>query len=154
MTQAVPAKFLAELLNISQRRIQQLAKEGTIPKAERGQYPLLACIKGYVSFLQESLKSKKNNNEELMEHRKRFEAARADEMELNLAVRKKELVIASDVEDAMTTMIANFRARLIALPSSVSAQGTGLERAELEELVQKLTHEALDELSGYNPKPG
>lgn len=47
-----PAKFYAELFNISERRIQQLAKDAIIPKAGRGRYPLLGTVRGYVDYLQ------------------------------------------------------------------------------------------------------
>lgn len=52
----VPCKFLAQLFGVSERRVQQLAKEGVIPKAERGEYPLLASVKSYVKSLQGALR--------------------------------------------------------------------------------------------------
>lgn len=48
-----PASFYAKLFDVTERRIQQLAKEGTIPKSARGKYPLIGTIKGYVKYLQE-----------------------------------------------------------------------------------------------------
>ena len=45
-------KFYADLFNISVRRIQQLAKDGIIPKVGRGRYPLIGAVKGYVGYLQ------------------------------------------------------------------------------------------------------
>ncbi|VAW66172.1 hypothetical protein MNBD_GAMMA11-2557 [hydrothermal vent metagenome] len=33
-----PSATLAHLFNLSERRVQQLAKEGVIPKAQRGKY--------------------------------------------------------------------------------------------------------------------
>jgi hypothetical protein len=36
-----PGTAIAKLLNITERRLQQLAKEGVIPKTERGRYPLV-----------------------------------------------------------------------------------------------------------------
>lgn len=48
-----PASFYARLFDLSERRIQQMAKDGIIPKAGRGKYPLLGTVQGYVKFLQE-----------------------------------------------------------------------------------------------------
>lgn len=48
-----PASFYAKLFDVTERRIQQLAKDGIIPKAARGKYPLIGTIKGYVKYLQE-----------------------------------------------------------------------------------------------------
>ena len=42
---------IAKLLKLSERRIQQLAKEGVIPKAERGKYDLIGSVQGYIDFL-------------------------------------------------------------------------------------------------------
>ena len=41
-TNAQPIAVIARLLDLSERRIQQLSREGVIPKAERGQYDLVA----------------------------------------------------------------------------------------------------------------
>lgn len=46
------APVIAKLLNITERRLQQLVKEGIVPKAGRNQYPLAGCIRGYVKYLQ------------------------------------------------------------------------------------------------------
>ncbi len=44
---------IAKLLNVSERRVQQMVKEKTIPKAERGKYDLIGCVQGYVKYLQD-----------------------------------------------------------------------------------------------------
>lgn len=47
-----PVATIAGLLNLTERRVQQLAKDGIIPKAERGLYNLVGCVKAYVAYLQ------------------------------------------------------------------------------------------------------
>lgn len=49
-----PAGVIARLLNITERRLQQLAKQGVVPKSARGRYPLAGTIRAYIKFLQES----------------------------------------------------------------------------------------------------
>ena len=49
----VPAETLAKLLNLTEVRIQQLAKDGIIVKETRGRYDLWGSIKGYVKYLQD-----------------------------------------------------------------------------------------------------
>jgi hypothetical protein len=44
---------IAKLLDLSERRIQQLGREGVIPKPERGQYDLVGAVRGYVNYLRE-----------------------------------------------------------------------------------------------------
>ena len=50
--QTVPIGSLCRVLNLSDRRIQQLVKEGVLTKEERGRYPFLTNIKNYVLYLQ------------------------------------------------------------------------------------------------------
>ena len=42
---------ISKLLKLTERRVQQLAKDGIIPKAERGKYDLVGSVHGYVDFL-------------------------------------------------------------------------------------------------------
>jgi hypothetical protein len=51
--QVYPAKTIAPLLDISERRVGQLVNEGIIPKTERGRYELFPVVQGYVKFLRE-----------------------------------------------------------------------------------------------------
>jgi len=54
MTTSVPGSVatLAKLLNLSERRIYQLVKEGVIPKVKSGQYDIVGAIQGYLHHLQ------------------------------------------------------------------------------------------------------
>ena len=51
----VAVDVVAGLFGLTPRRIQQLAKEGVLPKAERGRYNLAACVRFYVAHLQAKL---------------------------------------------------------------------------------------------------
>ena len=48
-----PIGLIARLLDLSERRVQQLSREGVIPKAERGQYDLIGSVRGYVRYLRD-----------------------------------------------------------------------------------------------------
>src|SRR5690554_4944951 len=48
-----PAEVVSRLLNLTERRLQQLAREGIIPKAAHGKYPLVQCVQGYIRYLQQ-----------------------------------------------------------------------------------------------------
>lgn len=51
-TGLVDVTMLSRLLNLTPQRVSQLTKEGVIPKASRGKYPLIQCVQGYIKFLQ------------------------------------------------------------------------------------------------------
>ena len=48
---AFSAHKIAGLLDISVRRLQQLASEGIVPRTDRGDYPLVECVRNYVRYL-------------------------------------------------------------------------------------------------------
>jgi phage terminase Nu1 subunit (DNA packaging protein) len=52
-TATQPIGVIAKLLDLSERRVQQLSREGVIPKAERGQYDLIGSVRGYVRYLRD-----------------------------------------------------------------------------------------------------
>ena len=55
MNEKVSVDRIGELTGLTPRRVQQLAKEGVIPKASRGKYPLDESIQAYIRFLQEKV---------------------------------------------------------------------------------------------------
>ena len=48
-----PVGTIAKLLMLTDRRVQQLSKDGVIPKADRGRYELAPAVQGYIRYLQE-----------------------------------------------------------------------------------------------------
>ena len=54
---------LALFLELTERRVQQLAADGVIPAGEGGQYWFLISLKGYVSFLQQAAAGKAGSEE-------------------------------------------------------------------------------------------
>ncbi len=48
-----PVETIAELLNLTPRRVYQLTKEGIIPKASRGRYELVPAVRGYIKYLRD-----------------------------------------------------------------------------------------------------
>jgi phage terminase Nu1 subunit (DNA packaging protein) len=53
----VPVGKLADALNVTPRRVQQLVADG-MPKAKRGRYDLTACLEWYVRFLQNAVEQR------------------------------------------------------------------------------------------------
>lgn len=150
----VSSNELAKLFGLTIQRIHQLAADGVIPKTGRGEFPKDECIRAYICFLKELAARPGGENEVIARSRARYEAARAEEREIDLAERKRELVHVDDVMDEVSKMVANFRARVLAIPSAVAAQGVGMtSRAELENLAKNKVYEALHELSRYDPQP-
>ena len=50
-------KTISEALNITERWVNKLCKDGVLPKVSRGKYDLLGCVKAYIRFLQQNTKT-------------------------------------------------------------------------------------------------
>lgn len=124
-------EIIARLLNLTPRRVQQLASEGVIPKEKRGQYPLAASVTGYCTYIQEKLQdpngaSKGNLNEE----RTRKTRAEADIAEMEAAKMRGDLVDAVEMKQALDLVISEVRAKLLNnAPTRIAARAKS-ERKE------------------------
>ncbi len=123
--QGATAKQLADLLELTPRRVQQLAKEGTFPKIERGRYPLVECVRAYVHYWQERAEGRFTENEfdqtrlqrEHLEVRKRaVEVARAE----------GSVVALEDHEEVIHKLLGAVRAVLLGIPGAWSARVVGV----------------------------
>ena len=77
-----PLAVIAKLLDLSERRVQQLSREGVIPKATRGQYDLIGSVRGYVRYLRDQAVSAQAGAPDYAVERARFIRARADLAEM------------------------------------------------------------------------
>lgn len=144
---------LAELLGLTPRRIQQLAEEGVIVKASRGQYKAANSIQNYIRYLQDKERAVSDDDIDYFKERALHEKAKREKAELELAVMKGELHRSEDVKFVMNDMIAAFRSKVLSLPSKLAPQLVGkTDMAVVQEYISRETYEALTELSEYEPQ--
>lgn len=86
----------ARLLMISAERVRQLSKAGYITIPKRGHTTIVSAVQGYIRFLKET--AQKETKTAAVS---RATDARANEIELRIAERKRELI---PLEDAMLAM--------------------------------------------------
>ena len=68
--------------------------------------------------------------------------------ELNLAVRRRELVAVADVEKEMTDLVITTKARILSVPASVAGDLVGEQsRVMAQSKVEKALKEALSHLA-------
>jgi phage terminase Nu1 subunit (DNA packaging protein) len=141
---------IAERLKLTPRRIQQLVGEG-LPRVTRGKYDVDEVLDWYIAKLEKQLAGEtdengaaaKRYNEEL-----RLLSARADEQELELALRRGELVAIGDVEKEMTDLVATTKARILTVPARVAPDILGEQsRVMVQAKLEKALKEALEHLS-------
>lgn len=141
-------EILCAVLDLSRRRIQQLAEEGIIPKPQKnGDYDLAACTSAYFEYVYAS-----NDNSEEQQLDGRYERARkakaeADKLEFNLSIQKGEYIKTEFLEQTLTSVIMNCRSKLLSIPNKAALELVDKDKPlEIQEVLKRYIYEILDEL--------
>lgn len=145
-SQAYPVGTIAKLLLLTERRVQQLAKEGVIPKAASGRYEFVPVVQSYVRYLRDRAVDG-NIEDDYGKNRSRLTKLRADAAEIELRVMEEKFIPIDDVEHGVSRDYANLRAKLQQIAPKVASRGASLTNpGELQDLVNMYVREALEEL--------
>ena len=101
--QTVVIGTLGRVINLSDRRIQQLVKEGVLSRHKKGRYPFLSNVKAYVQYLQ-SRADGGGSVVDLEDARRRKLGAEARLAELEL-LKAEEQIISVDAQVSCFSMI-------------------------------------------------
>lgn len=146
-----PISVISSLLDISERRVQQLSKAGVIPKAARGRYELIGSVRGYIRHLRDLNLKGEAGNADYGTERARLVKAKADLAEMEASQMRGDLLSAPDVKVAWTEIVALMRARLLVLPDKIAPvvhETTSLNQAK--DVIKKAIHEVLTEIAETN----
>ena len=151
---SVPVATLAKLFNLTERRVQQMARDGIIPKPEKGRYDLIACVQGYIKYLQDRATGRGDiEPQDTYIERARLLKAQADKTELEVKAMNGKLMATEQVELLWAGLVTSFRARMLALPVRCAHLLLNLKTyPEIEGCLREHVHEALIELSRYDPE--
>ena len=105
-TNAQPIGVIAKLLDLTERRVQQLSREGVVPKAERGQYDLVGAVRGYVAYLRDLAVRAQAGAPDFGAERARLIKAKADLAEMDASGRRGELLPATSIPQWRTPKTA------------------------------------------------
>jgi len=145
----VTSKQLSDILDLSVRRIQQLAKSGTLPEQEaRNRYRLIDSIQGYIKYLRGQVVHG-DAPQDLREAKLRQEKARAEILELEALQKNGELQHQDDIEKVWTSIAVLIKTKLLALSSRVSADVYGATslvqvRTRIDEEVDLILNELVN----------
>jgi phage terminase Nu1 subunit (DNA packaging protein) len=146
-----PIGVIARLLDLSERRVQQLSREGVIPKAERGQYDLIGSVRGYVRYLRDQALKAQAGAPDYAAERARFIRARADLAEMEAEEKRRSLIAADQIEAAWIAVLALLRTRLLALPDRLAPQLFDQPTVgDTRNLIRAAIREVLDDLAQPN----
>jgi len=145
--EAVKSKLdlLAEILNISTRRIQQLVEDGILPKPEKpGAYNIPLCVQ---CFYYNEFKNEESEELDGRYERARKAKAEADRIEFDLDIKKSLYLEADIVKSELEKTIGNCRAKLLVLPRKFAPLVSVAQNPnEVEEILTNGVTEALNEL--------
>ena len=141
-----PLGTISKLLDLSERRVQQLSREGVIPKAERGRYELVPAVQGYIRYLRD--RSLEVGVVSIDVARQRKTAAEAELAEIELAKARADVVAIDDVAKQWDTILSGVRTRLLALPTKVAPMvAPETDQSLVKECIADAVHIALGELA-------
>ena len=138
------SKAVAQWLGLTERRIRQMRDAGIIREVKPGLYDMKPTVQAYIAYL-------RNNTGDLNQQRAELTKTKKELAKLELDERKGDLHRTEDIEQALTTMLMNFRTKIMSLPAKLAKTLAGMnDNAEIYDLLKKETDEALDELSDYD----
>ncbi len=147
MAELVGVDQICTILQIERRRVQELAKEGVLPKASRGKYDLVGCIHAYLAFLRKGQRTPAGviNLDEL---RKRKTLADTELAELALEEARGEVVPRDVVLEVLGDSLTRLRSKILALPSRYSGRWSKIHTAaKMKVALREASLELLDELA-------
>lgn len=143
-----PLSVIAKLLDLSERRVQQLSREGVIPKATRGQYELIGSVRGYVRYLRDQAVRAQAGAPDYAVERARFIRARADLAEMDAEEKRGSVIAAGEVEEAWIAVLTLLKTRLLALPDQLAPLVFDQPTVgDTRNLIRRSMREVLDDLA-------
>ena len=130
----VSVSVIGQALMLTPRRVQQLADDGIIPKAERGKYSLRACVRGYIEYLRKTTHGDKAAADV------RLKSVQADLRELEYVQKRSELLSRDFVETVMADLLVMMNQQLDAVSGGLALELAGETNPEV--IRSKLRDEA------------
>ena len=138
------SKRMAEYLDVTERRVRQLRDEEVIREKRTGLYDPMDTMRRYIRYLH-------SDGNGLNDERAKLLGVKREKAEIELEEIKGVLHRTEDIERALTTMLMNFRTRIMAIPAKLAGNIVKMtDQNDVFDALKKETDEALEELSHYD----
>lgn len=139
---------ISKLLDLTPRRVQQLSKEGVIPKSERGRYELVPAVRGYINYLRErSINAGVISFDDV---RVRKTTAEAEMAEIELKEKKEQLIPIEHITNTWMELIGASKQRMLAIPAKLAPIVAVEEQPAIcKQIIEDQIIECLEELTQY-----
>lgn len=140
---------LGRHLDIRERRVHELLRIGVLPDpGPEGELDVDACAIAYIRYLRQ-LKEEREATRLIDDARERLTRAQADLAEMEVRVRKEQLVRLPVVSAYWQSMVTSMRSRLLTVPTRTAAAiATAATHESVLATLAALVHDALAELAG------
>lgn len=142
------AADLADILELSEPQIFNLARSGVVVRVEKGKYDLPRSMKNY---FESKLDDATGNPESLIEQRTRLTRYQADLAHIQLLTARTQNFPAALVWQWLGKLFAGLRSQLLAIPSSIAVNLPHIEKSDVL-AIDDLIRDALTEC-GRMPIP-
>ena len=144
-----PVGTIAKLLLLTERRVQQMTKDGVLPRVGRGRYEIVPVVQGYIRYLRDrTVGGDLTGGENLANAKGRMVQARARIAETEADLLDGSLLQRAAVETAWERVLVALRMSILALPTKaapiVHAAPT---LAEASAILTTVVHDLLANLS-------
>jgi hypothetical protein len=148
MAQLLNRHQIAKILMISPRRVNQLAKEGAIPKESEGKYDLLPSVQGYISYLKEKSVDQVEGVISIGEAKQRKLAAEARSAELAYSLESSQVARLSGIKMMWEHLVIAMKTKLLAMPNKLTPLIVAQDNFNyVKTLIHDSIAEALNELA-------
>ncbi len=147
MAEGCTQRQVAEVLGVSPRHVRRLIEDGVLPrpKAPR-RYDLAACVEAYYRWKFD--RGTDSEAPDLSRERALLARSQRQKVELELRVRRQELVELSRVEAVLSEVFSRCRSKLLALPTKAAPLLVGVKSLpRARDLLDGLVREVLSELA-------
>ncbi len=111
----ITLEVAARLLMISPERVRQLIKAGYIPRPAPGRTTIVGAVQGYIRFLKDEERRTSKTQAD-----SRVRDARASEIELKIAERRRDLIPREEAEASADYLVGIINEELNGLPARVT----------------------------------
>lgn len=154
----VSSKVIGDLLNLTPRRVEQLAQKRIIPKASRGKYDPVPVVQAYIRYLQQQLAGggevidEKEMKDRLLRAKAEEREAKAEQARITVNIQKGQLMPREEVIRDWAGRLVEVKGAMLELPRRIGFLFSDPHvRDTVEEEVEKTVYEILETYSRDGP---
>ena len=148
--------IIGKLFGVTERRVQQLAKEGVIPAAQTRPYKfdLLPTVQAYIKHLSDKANGKESKSADKLRAEADLKQSKAKIAEMQLKELEGKMHRSEDVEAMTNDLVYTVRSMIMALPGRLAMDvAQAPSAAEASALIRSECHKILNELASYQYDP-